>query len=94
MQNLESYLKNCLKKGGVERSFLLECENSTGDAEQKLAYRILLAGKAESDRPIVVWFGSGFTSEVVEDCQWLADRLDVVLMSAGEFAQKALVGEL
>jgi hypothetical protein len=92
--HLESYLKSCLKRGGVERSFLLECQSCTGDAEQKLAYKILLAAKVEGDRPIVVWFGNGFTSEVVEDCQWLADRLGVLLMSAGEFAQMALAGEL
>jgi hypothetical protein len=94
MQNLENYLKNCLKKGGVERSFLLQCENSTGDAEQKLAYKILLAAKVEGDHPVVVWFGNGFSDEVVENCQWLADRLGVILMSAGEFAQMALAGKL
>jgi len=90
MDNIRSYIDGCLAKRGLEVSYVLQCQSSSGTAEQKLAYKVYRAGRGDGD--YVLWFGNGFTPEVIEDCEQLGEILGVCVMSAGDFCEGVLNG--
>jgi hypothetical protein len=90
MLTIDNYIKACITRSQKEYNYFLQCQSCSGSAQEKLAYKILLAEQAPSET-WVVWFGNGFDDNFIKKVQNFPVRGNYKgLLSVGDFCELVL----